>query len=308
MLGIGVVLKRYVKNSSDFFLAGRSLPAWICGLAFLSANLGAQEVSECAASGRSTAVMTAHFYWIGAVPAMVFVGVFMMPFYYGSRARSVPEYLKLRFDEKTRGVERDHICGDDHLLVRHQDVCAWAAVPAGLGGVSRIEALLSRRPIVLIYIFLGGLTSAIYNEVLQFFLIVLGFLPLRPFSGRRTLAGGVELQTSLHCRRNRRIPGKYVAHASDNPMGVEAFGLVMRAWVCALVRLLVYGFSGDSARHGGRPMCTGRRTPLIAAFPKIFMPFVVDPAGHGRGRTTKMCAQAGRISLPQRLKRITITA
>src|SRR3954466_7820205 len=104
VLGIGAVLKRYVKTSSDFFLAGRSIPAWVAGLAFLSANLGAQEVIGMGASGAKYGIATSHFYWIGAIPAMVFVGVFMMPFYYGSKARSVPEYLKLRFDEKTRGL------------------------------------------------------------------------------------------------------------------------------------------------------------------------------------------------------------
>src|SRR5687767_3150968 len=103
VLGIGFALKRYMKTSTDFFLSGRSIPAWIAGLAFLSANLGAQEVIGMGASGAKYGIATSHFYWIGAVPAMVFLGVFMMPFYYGSRARSVPEYLKLRFDEKTRG-------------------------------------------------------------------------------------------------------------------------------------------------------------------------------------------------------------
>src|SRR5881398_113458 len=103
VLGIGFALKRYMKTSTDFFLSGRSLPAWITGLAFISANLGAQELIGMSASGAKYGIMTSHFYWIGAIPAMVFVGVFMMPFYYGSRARSVPEYLKLRFDEKTRG-------------------------------------------------------------------------------------------------------------------------------------------------------------------------------------------------------------
>ena len=103
VLGIGWALRRYVRSSEDFFLSGRSIPAWIAGLAFLSANLGAQEVIGMAASGAKYGMMTSHFYWVGAIPAMVFVGVFMMPFYYGSRARSVPEYLKLRFDEKTRG-------------------------------------------------------------------------------------------------------------------------------------------------------------------------------------------------------------
>src|ERR1700724_446900 len=104
VLGIGVVLKRSVKTSTDFFLAGRAIPAWVCGLAFMSANLGAQEVIGMGASGAKYGIATSHFYWIGAIPAMVFVGLFMMPFYYGSRARSVPEYLRLRFDEKTRGL------------------------------------------------------------------------------------------------------------------------------------------------------------------------------------------------------------
>src|SRR5512138_3393210 len=104
VLGIGVALKRFMKTSTDFFLAGRSIPAWICGLAFISANLGAQEVIGMAASGAKYGIATSHFYWIGAIPAMVFVGLFMMPFYYGSRARSVPEYLRLRFNEPTRAL------------------------------------------------------------------------------------------------------------------------------------------------------------------------------------------------------------
>src|SRR5438445_12920497 len=104
VLGIGVALKGRTKTSTDFFLAGRAIPAWVCGLAFLSANLGAQEVIGMGASGAKYGIATSHFYWIGAIPAMVLVGLFMMPFYYGSRARSVPEYLPLRFDEKTRGL------------------------------------------------------------------------------------------------------------------------------------------------------------------------------------------------------------
>jgi SSS family solute:Na+ symporter len=102
VLGIGFMLKRYTRTSADFFQAGRALPAWVCGLAFLSANLGAQEIIGMAASGAKYGIATSHFYWVGAIPAMVFLGIFMMPFYYGSRARSVPEYLRLRFDEKTR--------------------------------------------------------------------------------------------------------------------------------------------------------------------------------------------------------------
>src|SRR6266478_6427722 len=104
VLSIGWLLKRYMKGSTDFFLSGRAIPAWVAGLAFISANLGAQEVIGMAASGAKYGIVTSHFYWVGAIPAMLFVGLFVMPFYYGSRARSVPEYLRLRFDEKTRGL------------------------------------------------------------------------------------------------------------------------------------------------------------------------------------------------------------
>src|SRR5256885_8173211 len=104
VLGVGYTLRRYVKTSTDYFLSGRSIPAWVAGLAFLSANLGAQEVIGMAASGAKYGMATSHFYWVGAIPAMVFLAIFMMPFYYGSQARSVPEHLKLRFDEKTRGL------------------------------------------------------------------------------------------------------------------------------------------------------------------------------------------------------------
>src|SRR5580700_9735203 len=104
VIAIGVALKRYMKTSADFFQAVRAIPAWVCGLAFISANLGAQEVIGMVASGAKYGMATSHFYWIGAISAMLFVGIFMMPFYYGSRARSVPEYLRLRFDEKTRAL------------------------------------------------------------------------------------------------------------------------------------------------------------------------------------------------------------
>ena len=131
VLGIGWRLRKSVESSGDFLTSGRSVPVWITSLAFLAANLGAQEVIGMCASGAKYGIMTAHFYWIGAVPAMLFVGVFMMPFYYGSRARSVPEYLKLRFDEKTRGLNAHHLRRHDGVLVGHLDVRAGTAVPAG---------------------------------------------------------------------------------------------------------------------------------------------------------------------------------
>src|SRR5271169_3573787 len=177
VLAIGFVIKRKVATSEDFLTAGRSVPVWITSLAFLAANLGAQEVVGMCASGAKYGLMTAHFYWLGAVPAMMFVGVFMMPFYYGSRARSVPEYLKLRFDEKTRVLNAASFAV---MTVFSSGVSMYA-----LGKLFQLvlgweftNSILLSAAIVLIYTFLGGLTSAIYNEVLQFFLIVLGFTPL----------------------------------------------------------------------------------------------------------------------------------
>src|SRR5438552_17783501 len=177
VLGIGWLVKRKIATSEDFLTSHRSVPVWITSLAFIAANLGAQEVIGMSASGAKYGIMTAHFYWLGAVPAMLFVGVFMMPFYYGSRARSVPEYLKLRFDEKTRTLNAVTFAV---MTVFSSGISMYA-----LGlllqlvlGWSFTASVLMSAAIVLAYTLLGGLTSAIYNEVLQFFLIVLGFAPL----------------------------------------------------------------------------------------------------------------------------------
>src|SRR5438445_6234243 len=174
VLGIGAMLRRYVHTSEDFFLSGRALPAWVTGLAFISANLGAQEVIGMGASGAKYGIATSHFYWVGAIPAMAFVGVFVMPCYYGSRARSVPEYLKLRFDEKTRGFNALTFAV---MTVFSSGISMYAmgALLALLLGWNIHASIAASALVVLLYITLGGLTSAIYNEVLQFFLIVFGF-------------------------------------------------------------------------------------------------------------------------------------
>src|ERR1700693_3881704 len=233
VLGIGFVLKKYMKTSTDFFLSGRSIPAWITGLAFLSANLGAQEVIGMGASGAKYGIATSHFYWIGAVPAMVFIGLFMMPFYYGSRARSVPEYLKLRFDEKTRGLNAISFAV---MTVFSSGISMYAMgllLQTLLGWPFSVSVLVSA-VIVLVYIYLGGLTSAIYNEVLQFFLIVLGFFPL-VYLGLKDVGGWHGLVTKLNvvAASQHFAPGtwteswKHMDNAADNPMGVEWFGMVM---------------------------------------------------------------------------------
>src|SRR5437773_1504125 len=200
VLGVGFALKRTTTTSTAFFQAGRAIPAWVCGLAFISANLGAQELIGMAASGAKYGIATSHFYWVGAVPAMVFLGVFMMPFYYGSRARSVPEYLRLRFDEKTRAFNAfsfalmtvfssgiSMYAMAKLLQILHVFDTPFSALGIGPEYIFHI-CVVSSALVVLVYVLLSGLSSAIYNEVLQFFLIVAGFVPL-VFLGLRDAGG-----------------------------------------------------------------------------------------------------------------------
>src|SRR5687767_8249021 len=162
VLSVGFMIKYKIKTTNDFLMSSRSVPLWITSLAFISANLGAQEVIGMAASGAKYGIMTSHFYWLGAIPAMVFLGIFMMPFYYGSRARSVPEYLALRFDDKTRGFNAITFAG---MTVLSSGISMYALaklLELVLGWNFHMSVGLSAL-IVLAYIFLGGLTSAIYN-------------------------------------------------------------------------------------------------------------------------------------------------
>jgi SSS family solute:Na+ symporter len=288
VLGIGFWLRRSIRSSTDFFLSGRSIPAWITGLAFISANLGAQEVIGMGASGAKYGIATSHFYWIGAIPAMVFVGIFMMPFYYGSRARSVPEYLKLRFDEKTRGFNAitfavmtvfssgismyamAKIIQSLHLF---DTAFAWM----GVGPESIFHAsILISSVIVLVYIFLGGLTSAIYNEVLQFFLIVAGFLPL-VWLGLRNVGGMAGLTEKAPAGFMNSWKG--FESATTSPMGIEWFGLAMGLGFVVSFGYWCTDFLVVQRAMAAESMNAARRTPLIAAVPKMFFPFLVIVPG-----------------------------
>jgi SSS family solute:Na+ symporter len=279
VLGIGFALKRYMRTSNDFFLAGRSIPAWVCGLAFISANLGAQEVIGMGASGAKYGIITSHFYWIGAIPAMIFVGIFMMPFYYGSKARSVPEYLRLRFDEKTLAVNAfSFACMT--VLSSGISMYAMALLIQTLGLLHGIipdpyifhVSVFVSAIIVLGYIFLGGLTSAIYNEVLQFFLIVAGFAPL-VWIGLRNVGGWQGIKHTLPSNMTHSWQG--MAHASTNTLGVEWFGLAMGlgfvlsfGYWCTDFLVIQRAMAADSET-------SARKVPLIAAIPKMFFPFLV---------------------------------
>src|SRR6478672_9361825 len=284
VLGIGVALKGKTTTSSAFFQAGRAIPAWVCGLAFISANLGAQEIIGMAASGAKYGIATSHFYWVGAIPAMVFLGVFMMPFYYGSRARSVPEYLRLRFDEKTRAFNAvsfalmtvfssgiSMYAMAKLLQILHVFDAPFAALGIGPQYIFHV-CVVSSAIVVLAYVLLGGLSSAIYNEVLQFFLIVAGFMPL-VYLGLRDAGGWQGIVATVPPTLTHAWRG--FGSASTSPMGVDGLGMAMGlgfvlsfGYWCTDFLVVQRAMAADS-------MTAARRTPLIAAFPKMLFPFLV---------------------------------
>jgi SSS family solute:Na+ symporter len=284
VLGIGVALKGSMKTSTDFFLAGRAIPAWVAGLAFMSANLGAQEVIGMGASGAKYGIATSHFYWIGAIPAMVFVGLFMMPFYYGSRARSVPEYLRLRFDEKTRGLNAISFAimtifssGISMYaiakLIQTLHVFDGVFLRLGINSSWIFDfSILISAIVVLVYTFLGGLSSAIYNEVLQFFLIVAGFLPLT-YLGLKNVGGWSGLKATLGPSYTHSWAG--LSHPNTNRLGVEWFGLVMGLGFVLSFGYWCTDFLVIQRAMAAKSMSAARRTPLIGAFPKMLFPFLV---------------------------------
>lgn len=271
VITIGYVLKRKIKTSNDFLMSNKSIPLWITSLAFISANLGAQEVLGMAANGAKYGLYTMHFYWLGASLAMIFLGIFMMPFYYGSKARSVPEYLALRYDEKTRGFNAITFAV---MTVFSSGVSLYALamlLNVVLGWDFDVSVWLAAG-IVLIYTFLGGLTSAVYNEVLQFFLIVLGIAPLVYIGMDK--AGGIDgiLQNVDHAKLH---VWKGMSSAATNPMGVDAFSLVF-----GLGFVLAFGYWCTDFLVVQRAMISknlneAQRTPIIASIPKIFMPAIV---------------------------------
>lgn len=275
VIGIGFLLKKKIKTADDFLMSGRNIPLWITSLAFISANLGAQEVLGMAANGAKYGLYTAHFYWLGAVFAMVFLGLFMMPFYYGSKARSVPEYLKFRFDEKTRTFNALTFAAMT-IFSSGISLYALAMLMQVILGWDFSVSIWVAAGIVLAYTFLGGLTSAVYNEVLQFFLIVLGIAPL-VYIGMQQ-AGG--LQGILANVDNAKLHlWKGMSSAATNPMGTDAFSMIF-----GLGFVLAFGYWCTDFLVVQRAMIShnlndARRTPIIAALPKIFMPLIVIVPG-----------------------------
>ena len=278
VLGIGFVARLAIKTDLDFFLSGRSLPAWITGLAFIAANLGALEILGQGANGAQYGVPAVHYYWVGAVPAMIFLGLFMMPFYYGAKVRSVPEYLRLRFNEATHAFNAVTFALAT-VLISGVNLFALALIINLMLGVSIITAILAAALLVLIYITLGGLTSAIYNEVLQFFVIVAALLPLT-LVALHSVGGISGLEHRVKAFKALGEPGLHAWHGLaihhvTNPLASDWVGVIFGLGFVLSFGYWTTNFAEVQRALSARNMSASRRTPLIGAFPKIFLPAII---------------------------------
>jgi len=294
VVAVGVIIKKKITSSNDFLNSNKSIPLWITSIAFISANLGAQEVLGMVASGAKYGIMTVHFYWVGAIFAMVFLGVFMMPFYYGSKARSVPEYLFLRFDEKTRALNALTFAAMtifssgislyalakllEVILHWNFDLCIWIA--AG---------------IVMAYTLLGGLTSAVYNEVLQFFLIVLGLSPL-VIVALQDAGGWDTIKTNLEPQLTHAW--KYMGDSDAYPMGIHFMSLIFGLGFVMSFGYWCTDFLVVQRAMIAKNMSAAQRTPIIAAIPKMFMPLIVVLPGVIAIALTKSALDSGDYRIP----------
>jgi SSS family solute:Na+ symporter len=304
VLGIGWVLSRYVKTSSEFLTSARSIPTWVTGLAFMAANLGALELVGMAASGAKYGIAQAHFYWVGAIPAMVFLAVFMMPFYYGSKARSVPEYLKMRFNEPVRALNAVAFAvmtvfasgiSMDALARLLTNLLPWKlnAHFLGMSFGSYDVYLWICSGVVLLYVLKGGLTSAIYTEVLQFFMIVLGFAPV-VYLGLRDAGGWHSVKNALQGVATNpsafylqpvgihyapdawtSVWKPVLAGPAANPLGVDWFAVVFGLGFVLSFGYWCTNFLVVQRAMAARNMTAARNTPLIAAIPKMLFPLLV---------------------------------
>jgi SSS family solute:Na+ symporter len=317
VVGIGFALKRYMKTASDFLTSSRGIPTWVTGLAFISANLGALELVGMAASGAKYGIATAHFYWVGAIPAMVFLAIFMMPFYYGSKARSVPEYLKMRFDERVRGVNSISFAVMT-VFASGISMNALAKLLNQLLGWNYHIALWVCSGVVLVYVLKGGLTSAIYTEVLQFFMIVLGFAPV-VYLGLRDAGGWAAVQQQLANVATHPATMNLVDDASktfsanawtsawqpllagpaNNPMGVDLFAMVFGLGFVLSFGYWCTNFLVVQRAMAAKNMTAARNTPLVAAVPKMLFPALVIIPGMIAVALTAMPDKNYRLPQPQ---------
>lgn len=283
VLGIGLLARRQVSDSLDFFLSGRSLPAWVTGLAFISANLGAVEIMGMSANGAQFGIPTVHYFWIGAIPAMLFLGVVMMPFYYGSKVRSVPEFMLRRFGPGAHLVNAISFAVAQ-LLIAGINLFLLASIVHALLGWSLWVALVVAAAIVLSYITLGGLSAAIYNEVLQFFVIVAALLPLT-LIGLHRVGGWDGLKDGITQAADANPDT--IAPATDQlnswpGTALTAFSsdfLSVVGIVFGLGFVLSFGYWTTNFVEVQRAMASdslssARKAPIIGSFPKMFVPFI----------------------------------
>src|SRR3989475_6809298 len=227
VLGIGFYLKKYTTSGEDFFLAGREMTAWVAGLSFVSANLGALELLGWAGNAYQYGILAAHWYWVGAIPAMLFLGIVMMPFYYISKTHSVPGYLQLRFGRPTSALSAVTFAVMT-ILMSGVNMYAMAVVMQVVVGWDFNFSIWVSSLTVGVYVALGGLFSAIFNEVLQFFLIWFGAL-LIPVLGLVEAGGWSGVVARIH----QNFPQGGYTHLwrtlggfSDNPIGIYLTGIV----------------------------------------------------------------------------------
>jgi SSS family solute:Na+ symporter len=283
VLGIGVMARRQVSDSIDFFLSGRSLPAWVTGLAFISANLGAVEIMGMSASGAQFGLPTVHYFWVGAIPAMLFLGVVMMPFYYGSKVRSVPEFMRRRFGTGAHLVNAISFAVAQ-LLIAGINLFLLGSIVHALLGWPLWVALIVAAAIVLSYITLGGLSAAIYNEVLQFFVIVAGLLPLT-LIGLHRVGGWDGLTTGItdaaQANPDTVAPAEQQLNSWPGQAltGFDSSILSVLGIVLGLGFVLSFGYWTTNFVEVQRAMASNsissaRKTPIIGSFPKMFIPFI----------------------------------
>jgi SSS family solute:Na+ symporter len=276
VLGIGIYLKSYANTSSDFFMAGREMTAWVAGLSFLSANLGALELMGWAASTYQYGILAAHFYWIAAFPSMVFLGLVMMPFYYISKTHSVPGYLRLRYNESTRALSGISFAFMT-VLMSGINMYAMAIVMKVVLGWNIHFSIWVSSLTVAVYVTLGGLYSAIFNEVLQFFLIWLGVLVV-PILGMIEAGGWSGLVRKIH----ERVHSDDYVHLwrtlgafSGNPMGVHWTGILLGLGGVIAFGYWTTDFLVVQRAMAAKDLRSAQFAPIIASYFKMIVPLIV---------------------------------
>jgi len=299
VLAIGLYLKGQANTGEDFFMAGREMTAWVAGLAFLSANLGSLELMGWAGNSYKYGILAAHWYWIGAIPAMLFLALVMMPFYHICKTHSVPGYLKLRYGPGTQALSSISFAFMT-VLMSGINMYAMAVVMKVVLGWDLNFSILISSITVAIYVALGGLRSAIFNEVLQFFLIWAGAL-LIPIMGLIEAGGWSGMKAKILVNLTEQHvanPGSYthawstLGHFSDNPMGINWVGIVFGLGAVIAMGYWTTDFLVVQRVLAAKDLRSAELAPIIGAAFKMMVPFIVilpgllglallrDPQGH----------------------------